>query len=911
MRTPKTAKADVSFIRQETQFTCCAASLASALKAHGKDVTEADVNKVLGASPMAGARWEEILSCCQYFGMRGTLVVPSTIAQLKAWTDAGIPVIIAWTPRDRPWAHASVVYNVDDTHVHVMDPNLPDPNHTSIVLTHEEFYSKWFEKFSDTVFVRRPAMAIEREVTVDGRQVMAGKKELRSQKDRGMSRHLKQGPDPFYDVAPSWEKVRRPKTSQQPLMTRRDYGVTAMLLNTKDFERALRGKTAVNLPADVERYVKEVKEGNPDYTDEQVWATAWSIFCRANPDSEHCHQESYLKAAALNKTAGYSHYWEVKTEIDPAVWAKIVAAAKKIVAAAEAQGIAVRGPMGTGKPEFTDEDIALNGDAATRNDYESFVLIRKPDGFSFVKTDEKPYDAVVVSILAVVKKLVKDLSVRSDGGPGAIRKVLAKFPRGESMTVDEVAEVVGDEFREMNENPPESVKKVQEEMKKKAHRPSLLAMDAFAEMLKDSKFEKGKPADPTENMTEEDAAEWERQTEEHKDEFKTADLESVLHRDDENNAIVEQFFHKSAATPASGKWGFTKGTESACGVGVNKLQKSASRIAKALYAKDESSPSFLAKHATKGGSKTASMLLKAMESIGPMAALVKNGKTAGDDFYTKALANGWEELRGDAYAKASRITGADVDFAKKYGRKTVFARYHGTVTLYVVRDDGTVAQDWFMTLPNDGAIKEFVRVSLQEPLEKTAGKSGTGLYGFSEKTAKLGLDACTALHHEAGVIAGDLFARKGADPMKVAGYLAANAKKGKCAYSAMLGECSPDAPLEKTAVATMGLWKWNTTHTRWNRERDVSPDMALEWLGRFQKDDPGDIFVLSSKEPPSKPKGSTSMGVSMNEIKSLAEGLNEKARKGLTKKASDFLASVDDDEIDGNEEVFDIISKCG
>lgn len=953
MRTPKTAKADVSFIRQETQFTCCAASLASALKAHGKDVTEADVNKVLGASPMAGARWEEILSCCQYFGMRGTLVVPSTIAQLKAWTDAGIPVIIAWTPRDRPWAHASVVYNVDDTHVHVMDPNLPDPNHTSIVLTHEEFYSKWFEKFSDTVFVRRPAMAIEREVTVDGRQVMAGKKELRSQKDRGMSRHLKQGPDPFYDVPPSWEKVRRPKTSQQPLMTRRDYGVTAMLLNTKDFERALRGKTAVNLPADVERYVKEVKEGNPDYTDEQVWATAWSIFCRANPDSEHCHQESYLKAAALNKTAGYSHYWEVKTEIDPAVWDKIVAAAKKIVAAAEAQGIAVRGPMGTGKPEFTDEDIALNGDAATRNDYESFVLIRKPDGFSFVKTDEKPYDAVVVSILAVVKKLVKDLSVRSDGGPGAIRKVLAKFPRGESMTVDEVAEVVGPEFKEMNENPPESVKKVQEEMKKKAHRPSLLAMDAFAEMLKDSKFEKGKPADPTENMTEEDAAEWGRQTEEHKDNFKSADLESVLHRDDENNAIVEQFFHKSAklmarqekilkdyiasagsravmdydslpqsvrsalekvkdqeflwsdaerflgdnrklaAVTAGGKWGFTKGTESACGVGVNKLQKSASRIAKALYAKDESSPSFLAKHATKGGSKTASMLLKAMESIGPMAALVKNGKTAGDDFYTKALANGWEELRGDAYAKASRITGADVDFAKKYGRKTVFARYHGTVTLYVVRDDGTVAQDWFMTLPNDGAIKEFVRVSLQEPLEKTAGKSGTGLYGFSEKTAKLGLDACTALHHEAGVIAGDLFARKGADPMKVAGYLAANAKKGKCTYSAMLSEVSPD--IDAAVIAKFAA----------SKKKPVKPDTDFE----IEEDD-GMWLVIG------KPSGFgySAHGSLAQAEKSQSEWLDAipaQKMKKKKKKASDFLASVDDDEIDGNEEVFDIISKCG
>ena len=48
------------------------------------------------------------------------------------------------------------------------------------------------------------------------------------------------------------------------------------------------------------------------------------------------------------------------------------------------------------------------------------------------------------------------------------------------------------------------------------------------------------------------------------------------------------------------------------------------------------------------------------------------------------------------------------------------------------------------------------------------------------------------------MIAGDLFARKGADPVKVAGYLAANAKKGKCAYSAMLGESAPDVAVEVT-----------------------------------------------------------------------------------------------------------------
>lgn len=72
---------------------------------------------------------------------------------------------------------------------------------------------------------------------------------------------------------------------------------------------------------------------------------------------------------------------------------------------------------------------------------------------------------------------------------------------------------------------------------------------------------------------------------------------------------------------------------------------------------------------------------------------------------------GWEVLTGDALAKAMEVTGAEVTLAKKYGRKTVFARFHGTVTLYVVRDNGAVVQNWFMGLPTDGAIWQLVRVA--------------------------------------------------------------------------------------------------------------------------------------------------------------------------------------------------------
>lgn len=170
----KLAKADVTPVRQRTQYSCMAASLSMCLKANGLDMDEDTVNKVMGAKPMQGASWEQALAAAQHFGMRATLIAPCTLSQLKEWTDAGIPVMIAWNPEGRPWSHASVVFDVDaEGKVHVADPNIPDPEQTVRISPKEDFFSKWGEKWPDYI-VRRPAMAIEREITSEGKQVKLG-----------------------------------------------------------------------------------------------------------------------------------------------------------------------------------------------------------------------------------------------------------------------------------------------------------------------------------------------------------------------------------------------------------------------------------------------------------------------------------------------------------------------------------------------------------------------------------------------------------------------------------------------------------------------------------------------------------------------------------------------------------------
>jgi hypothetical protein len=49
-------------------------------------------------------------------------------------------------------------------------------------------------------------------------------------------------------------------------------------------------------PKKVDELYKEVKKGNPSYSESQAWATAWSIYCKnVDPDSKHCHKSTYLE----------------------------------------------------------------------------------------------------------------------------------------------------------------------------------------------------------------------------------------------------------------------------------------------------------------------------------------------------------------------------------------------------------------------------------------------------------------------------------------------------------------------------------------------------------------------------------------------------------------------------------------
>lgn len=358
----------------------------------------------------------------------------------------------------------------------------------------------------------------------------------------------------------------------------------------------------------------------------------------------------------------------------------------------------------------------------------------------------------------------------------------AKFPAGKSMTVDEVAKVVGPEFKEMNENPPESVKKVMDEMKKSATRP-LLATDAFAEMLRDSKFEKGKPADPTENMSAEDAAEWERQTEEHKDQFKVA---SRVSRGYTGRVIVAGNGYVADAISEA----------------VTKLSLAQGGLHYRLYGDDtlfqRGTPEFaIASKANDTILECTKKLSQVYRELDRVDLQFTGRETTFRGASDKTAAAG---LYGFTKSAEKSCTGAAGKLAK-YATKLAKELYTKDADAAPFLEEH--AKRGFKTA-------KMIRSAMADvgpgPAPKTASsKSGNGLYGFKDKTAKLAMEACSDLHQAAGHLAADLAAKFGEKQEDGAAFLKKHAKAAKCAHSDLILDSYPSAPVkvaEKAPVAS-------------------------------------------------------------------------------------------------------------
>ena len=110
---------------------------------------------------------------------------------------------------------------------------------------------------------------------------------------------------------------------------------------------------------------------------------------------------------------GYTHYWSNDVEIPSEAWIKITEAAKLLT---KKSPVKLSFEGGDRKPVQIDAETIRFNAFSEDQAYETFLLSRKPASFSFCKTAQRQYDAVVCAILAVAEEQAGDIiSVRSDG----------------------------------------------------------------------------------------------------------------------------------------------------------------------------------------------------------------------------------------------------------------------------------------------------------------------------------------------------------------------------------------------------------------------------------------------------------------------------------------------------------------
>jgi len=113
---------------------------------------------------------------------------------------------------------------------------------------------------------------------------------------------------------------------------------------------------------------------------------------------------------------GYTHYWRRNDDFTENEWSEI----KKVFNQLHSKwGGLLRGGLGEGEPECTDEVIRFNGDSTIGHDHGTFSLSKEHQDFNFCKTAGKPYDIVVVTFLASVDSIISDrkrFRISSDGG---------------------------------------------------------------------------------------------------------------------------------------------------------------------------------------------------------------------------------------------------------------------------------------------------------------------------------------------------------------------------------------------------------------------------------------------------------------------------------------------------------------
>jgi len=264
----------------------------------------------------------------------------------------------------------------------------------------------------------------------------------------------------------------------------------------------------------------------------------------------------------------------------------------------------------------------------------------------------------------------------------------------------------------------------------------------------------------------------------------------------------------------TGLYGHTKRVQADCESCVRRVQKTAAQIAKKAYSKHEGVAEFLSVHAKRAESLPAQILVAALGQIGPKVArqmrLAELRDRAKVGAANVAL---WDALT----AKEAQVAAAGplaTVLWEKLGSQEVKLADLAPLGLHFA-DVLTAAE----ALKTAGLVVfEGIKIAKVTDGDSQTGEGVTqttdktarayGLYGFGEKVAQLGLQACTELRHEAGKTAYDLHSRRTAHHAAINDFFSNHSKQAKCMYSRLLAASYPDLPKGKTASVPTSVQGW-------------------------------------------------------------------------------------------------------
>jgi len=191
------------------------------------------------------------------------------------------------------------------------------------------------------------------------------------------------------------------------------------------------------------------------------------------------------------------------------------------------------------------------------------------------------------------------------------------------------------------------------------------------------------------------------------------------------------------------------------------------------------------------------------------------GKKAEDEGTPKEAAGGLygfpKGVQGDCDAAARRVAKEAARIAKAaYGKD---ARVSDFLSVHTKRGKSLSAKALVAALQEMGP--KLASGDSAERLQELREANGTkeaatdkeakyGLYGYRQKTSKLGLAACSELRHEAGRIATELHRRRHDKHARINEYLKTHCKEAGCHYSRLLLDGYPAADMKFAALQPPG-----------------------------------------------------------------------------------------------------------